>query len=62
MAVGDGHREGLERAEVVVDESVIDPGLVGDAAGREPVAAVAGEHPLGGVEQPVARIDCWAID
>ena len=50
------HRQLLHGAEVVVDEAVIRPGLLGDLAGCDPARADLDEQPLSGVEERLLRL------
>ena len=45
------HQQVLDRAEVVVDEAVVDARLLGEPARRDARVADVDEQPLGGVEQ-----------
>ena len=45
------HEQLLHRAEVVVHEAVVDPGLLGQATGADASVALAHEEALGGVQQ-----------
>ena len=50
------HEQLLHGAEVVVDEAVIRPGLLGDLAGCDPARADLDEQPLSGVEERLLRL------
>ena len=49
------HEQVLVRAEVVVDEPVVDPGDLGEPSRRDPGVADLDEQLLGGVEQRLLR-------
>jgi hypothetical protein len=44
------HEDVLHRAEVVVDEPVVEPRLAGEAARRDPGVTLLHQKPLGGIE------------
>ena len=54
------HEQLLDRAEVVVDETVVRAGLLGDPPRRDSGRADLDEQPLGGVEERLLGLVPWA--
>ena len=59
-ALEHAHEQLLHRSEVVVDEAVVHPGLLGDPPRRDPGCADLDEQPLGGVEERLLGLVSWA--
>ena len=59
-ALEHAHEQLLHRAEVVVDEAVVRPGLLGHPPRRDPGCADVDEQPLGRVEERLLGLVSWA--
>ena len=60
-ALEHAHEQLLHRPEVVVDEAVVRPGLLGNSPRRDACRADLDEQPLGGVEQRLLGLGSGAI-